>query len=175
MFEIFRSIIKYFSTDPSDSWNPEICLNLLFDLENRRLNGIGFGESYNSLKVFGKPTNEKPLYNRVFNFQSLGLLFEIDERENLDFFSLVFQNEEHENFYSSKASLKFPNSREFQITRETTNSEISANFGDPKEIDRDDEEIVLFYYLFDLNIEFELNLKENLKRMNVMPDLKKAK
>jgi len=166
VFEIFKSMYAYFRIDPTQDWPIGTLNDLLFDLGNQCLNDIHFGDSFESLKRFGKPDNKKPFYYNVFQYFNKGLIIEIDAL-GIDYFGFLFENGGEPGFHPASVNMVFPPSRRLELSDACHIRSITDFLGHPEQIDKDEEEIILFYELNGMKIEFEMNLHEMLKRVNV--------
>lgn len=167
-----KRIIDYFKPDPTRNWREVPQRTLTFTIPNRTVNGTAFGHSFESLETFGKPGNESPVYDRVFNYLEHGFIVELQEDEKIDFFGFVFRNDTGENFTEARASVVKGDGATLVLSKSSSMADITAFMGEPKSIDEDEEEVILFYQIDDLRIEWELTLTKFLKRVNVFPSSK---
>ncbi|MFZ2956298.1 MAG: hypothetical protein WA705_05360 [Candidatus Ozemobacteraceae bacterium] len=166
----FKRIIDFFKADPTRNWPVSARKMLTFNISDRTVNGTTFGHSFEALEIFGKPDNEKPVYDKVFQYLQHGLLVELKEEEKIDFFAFVFQNDEcrkEERFAEARASFVNAKGGTLSLSKATCMADITVFMGEPKSIDEDEEEVILFYEIDDLRIEWELTLAKNLKRVNL--------
>lgn len=167
MFEALKEmILGYFGLDPTRHWPVRKPARLEFDLEARALNGVAFGDRFDRLEAFGKPDNARPVYFHIFKYIEHGIAVEIED-ELVDYFSFVFADEIDDEFRSPTVRFRLDPSKTVELSRKTTKSDIVAVFGTPLTDDIDEYEILLVYETCGLKLEFELNLSENLKRLNI--------
>lgn len=170
MFEWLKEAVRrYFGTDPTEHWPAQKPARLEFDLEARALNGVVFGDRFDRLEVFGKPDNARPVYFNIFKYIEHGITVEIDD-ECVDSFSFIFADEMDDEFKSPTVRFRITPSKTAELGRKTTKSDILTVFGTPMTDEADEYEILLVYETGGLKLEFELNLSEGLKRLNVFPD-----
>ncbi|MBF0408847.1 MAG: hypothetical protein HQM10_15980 [Candidatus Riflebacteria bacterium] len=166
----FERVVDYFKADPTQSWPVSMQKELIFNFADRTVNGATFENSFRTLEVFGKPNNDRPLYDRIFQYFQHGLVVELENEEKIDFFAFVFQNDEFqkdEHFVEAKASFVNAEGKILSLSKSTSMNDITVYMGDPRKIDEDPEETILFFKIDDLIIEWELTPAKNLKRVNI--------
>lgn len=167
MFEALKEmILGYFGADPTEHWPVRKPARLEFDLETGALNGVTLGDRFERLEVFGKPDNARPVYFHLFKYIEHGITVELEDRL-IDYFSFIFADEIDDEFRSPIVRFRIDSSKTVDLSRKTTKSDIIALFGVPLTDDTDEYEMLLVYETCGLKLEFELNLSESLKRLNV--------
>jgi len=169
MFEWLKEAMhRYFGTDPAEHWPVRKPARLEFDLETCALNGIAFGDRFERLELFGKPDNARPVYYQLFKYIGHGMVVEI-ENGLIDYISFIFADEIDDEFRSPTVRFRSDAAKAAEMSKATMKSDVIDFFGEPEMIDADEFEILLVYEIGALKLEFELNLSEGLKRLNVFP------
>lgn len=163
LMKLFR---RYLGTDPTDRWPRKKSGRLVFDAGARTLNGVGFGDPIEALIIFGKPDNARPVYYNVFKYIDHGVVFET-EVDRVAYMSFIFADELDDEFRSPIVWFQVSPGEFFEISKNTTKDDIVDAFGEPGFFEKDEYELLLTYEHGDLKLEFELDLSERLKRLNV--------
>ncbi|MBF0498818.1 MAG: hypothetical protein HQM09_01690 [Candidatus Riflebacteria bacterium] len=163
-----KRIIEFFKSDPTRNWPAMPRKSLKFSLADKTLNGMTFGHSFEALEIFGKPDNEMPIYDKTFHYLRHGLIVELDDQK-IDFFAFIIQDDAKEGFAEAQTTLVDADGKTIILSKNSAKNDLVAFLGDPQKIDEDEVEIILFFDINDLKIEFELDLSQKLKRMNVFP------
>ncbi|HEY9070301.1 MAG TPA: hypothetical protein PLU72_14570 [Candidatus Ozemobacteraceae bacterium] len=166
MFDaLIRMLRRYLGPDPTARWLVRESIRLRFDLESRALNGVALGDRFERLEEFGKPDNTRPVYYNVFKYISHGVVFET-EGDRIDYIAFIFDDELDDEFRSPTVHFR-AGGETLEIGKTTTKDGLMVALGAPNLLDTDEYEILLVYEIGDVKLEFELNLSETLKRLNV--------
>lgn len=146
--------------NPSLEWPPYKGQPLVFDCDTSRLNGVAVGERPTEASFLGP--DESGVKRRVtqLHYRSLGLAIML-HRQMIDA-SIFNFSAPHFGDYESFAG-RFVSGGETIPLATWTEQEIIEHFGPPREIDRDDTEIILFYDRGEYEWNFELSLDSRLK------------
>jgi hypothetical protein len=124
-------LLDLFEKDRTLDW-PEAgdTMPLLFDVESRALNGIALGESFEMLRLMGRPGNPDPLRSSLFKYFGLGLVAAL-VRGKIDHFGFIMLDEDDEGFAPCRLSIRRRDGSEVEIDERSTAEQVRRHFGGP--------------------------------------------
>ena len=164
-------ILGFWQKSPTDDWPSVKRMKLLFDIDGKALNGVVFGQDYKELSKLGRPGNKNAYKDERFIYLPLGLEVEI-KKDIITEFDFIMHNESDEGF--SPADLQIIiNNDIIKMTDQTTVYDIQNIFGMPANVNKADDDLIVFYKINGLIMEMEFSESGNLKLFNVYPEKKK--
>jgi hypothetical protein len=163
--------------DPTAAWEIGAAPLPVFDLDTARFGTVGFGDGVEAARFLGKPdrveTGKRDSCSLLYGLRGFQMQFCEGKMVDLAFF--LGQDE-----YGPKGiSVTFCKLRvrgtalgDATVSGELDRSGIERLFGEPKSVDADGEETILFYTLREIRMEFELDEARGgkLKRWNVFTE-----
>ncbi len=129
---------------PSDSWEAQERLELVFDLHRHALCNVGIGDPIEWLSVLGPPEERKALAEGCYGYPSRGVEIWADDGIVKDFMIVVGSDVTLPGFEPFRGTL-VSDGRHLGLSSSSTEKEFAHTFGEPYWRDEDDMEIILFY------------------------------
>ncbi len=146
--------------NPSLEWPPYKGQPLEFDCDTSRLNGVAVGDRLVEIEFLGPDESGEKRKVTHLQYRSLGLAVPI-HRQKIDGWDFIFSDPLFPGYESFAG--RFVSGGETIPLATWTEREIVEHFGPPREIDRDDTEIILFYDRGEYEWNFELSLDSRLE------------
>jgi hypothetical protein len=146
--------LDIFNKDRALEWPECVETDLLFDVETRSLGGVGLGESFEMLRMIGRPDNESPVQSGLFKYYRLGFLAGVIKGK-IDHFSFIMIDEDGEGFESAVVGVRIAEGSEAEITEKTTPGDVKKIFGEPGGSTQYEDFYDLVYEMKDLSLVFE--------------------
>lgn len=143
----------------------------VLNIAERKIGSLRFGASIEEARALGRPDASKqtrPDTNELL-YARLGLLLEFGDTDELDYAAFFVAPDRHDPRHSNLRHQPVALSTGAVLSARSTEPELIEIFGAPHEIDRDDDETVLFHRVKDMQVECELTTSGTLKRLNIFP------
>lgn len=152
---MFQRFTELFAKDPTHRWAPCRRIPLALYLPYASLNNVAFGDHYQKLSAFGRPSNRLPFKYHQFVYYPLGLVIEGDN-EKVEYFEFVTQDylKKHE---PCAVTMIGASGAQIEINQRTSLKEVERVLGAPTRQEQDEYEIVSTYNHGKLDIEFEFS------------------
>ncbi len=162
-------------SDPTANWGPFHLPTPDFNIASMTFGALRFGEEFQAASFLGRPDHFQwtmPKYCELL--YALGG-FQLDFKDGKFAYAAFFLGPDrhlpkHRNLQFSKPCLRGFIPDGLHLSPDLVRSDIAKFFGQPKTVDEDADETILFYERQSVTMEFELDGKhERLKRWNVYP------
>jgi hypothetical protein len=146
--------LDVFNKDRMLEWPECGDVDLLLDVESRSLSGVGLGESFEMLRLIGRPGNDAPLRGGIFKYYRLGFTAAVT-RGKIDHFIFIMIDEDGEGFEPGAVGVRLADGTDVEITQKTAPEDVKKFFGEPADSAAYDDFYELTYELKNLCLVFE--------------------
>ncbi len=171
MFRSFLNALGLGSENRFADWPVTTDQALPLDIATRSIGPLSFGASLEEARVLGRPSRIERINRETLEllYASLGLRLQFDDAERLEYAAFLIAADPHDPRDSRLRHQPVRLSTGAILTAQSTEPELAKIFGTPRDIDRDEDEIVLRHISNGLQIECELTPSGTLKRLNIFP------
>lgn len=171
---MFKKILNYLTKteeriDPTEGWESKNIETPHLDTATQKVGVLRYGDALERAKHYGKPDEIGWLEGDAFNliYADKGFQLEFDD-EKLSSVAYFVGSDEY-NPKRPDLNYSKPVINTIALDSDSSSTYVQNNFGSPRETYDQIEEIILYYDLHKLIVEFEFSPSDKLKRVNIYP------
>jgi hypothetical protein len=171
MFRSLLNVLGFGANRRFADWPEARDFAPILNIAERKISGLRFGSSIEEARVLSRPDGGKqtrPDTNELL-YARLALLLEFGDTEGLEYAAFFVAPDRHDPRHSNLRHQPVTLSTGEVLSAQTSEPELVRIFGAPREIDRDDDETVIFHRVHGMEVECELTTAGTLKRLNIFP------
>lgn len=166
------AFFDFLKRDPTADWSPvPVPGSVKLDLYDREISGVCFGASPQELRRIGRPRNRHALQHGRFVYPGLGLVVEAQDGA-VAYAGICLDpgGEPADGLTMADLTLVTPDREVHKVTPWTGAANIVAWLGEPHDLERDETEDLIIYYLHGLTLEVECNTSAEVRWVSAYTD-----
>lgn len=165
-------IFDFLSKDPTKTWGAASRRRLTLDLSRGALNKLRLDDPVDSLRMYGKPDNEKAYKDGWFMYKESGLIVGVDNTKVESFEVIVSKYPHYESFSKADLTITHPLSGDISVSSDMLRGHLIGKLNlHVDETDADDVEIIDYANIAQYTIEIVSFSDERIKRINYYKQL----